>query len=680
MNENPTIDVHKVRPITRFIYTLGALPTSYLMSMTYEEQLTWLCNYIAQTLIPAINTDVEAVQELQQLYIDLQNYVNNYFDNLDVQEEINNKLDEMLENGDLEQIIEQFVQSSTIWSFNTVNDMQESTNLIIGSYARTLGYYAINDEGSSLYYITNEVIESAYQITLDSGLYATLVIENDTVNVNQFGAKGDGETDDTDNLQLALNSGAGTIKFGHNLTYMVRGYNTGDTPVGGGNAHGISVLSNTVIDLNFATLKVISNSRDNYKILYIDNKENIVVKNGFILGDNATHDGTSGEWGHGLVIKDSSNIIVENVNASLCWGDGFNIQSDGEYENSYITFKDCIADDNRRQGLSISGGLHDGYFENCEFLRTGTTSRTNPSAGVDLEPELGQKCRNITFFNCKFRENHGAGIEIRDSYDLTLDNCLIDKNTGDGSERIIFISDDSYNIYVKNSYIDQTGFRKISQIDCNGNTYFENNTFKDGLLMIRLISTTKSLVNISNCKFILTLDSQWNSCISVNEARNEITEDNESEVFIDNCYFEFRASILREWIRAQENNHFGKITISNNKFVKGRCAIHNAYTNSNISNNEFVQIMYQTMNLSGSSNTHSVINNLFEQCNYNTTTNSLISNNATTNFILKDNTYINRTLNNVINIDNPAHSPSKWLENTSTASIMIDKNNDIENI
>ena len=110
MNENPTVEVNKLQPITKFIYTLGVLPTSYLMSMTFQEQLTWLCNYLSQTVIPAINDDVEAVQELQQLYEDLQDYVNNYFDNLDVQDEINEKLDKMAQDGSLTALISGYVQ------------------------------------------------------------------------------------------------------------------------------------------------------------------------------------------------------------------------------------------------------------------------------------------------------------------------------------------------------------------------------------------------------------------------------------------------------------------------------------------------------------------------------------------------------------------------------------------
>lgn len=109
MNEKPTTEVEKVPIITKFIYTLGVLPTSYLMSMTYQEQVTWLCNYIQQTLIPRINEDVQAIQELQELYELLRTYVNDYFDNLDVQEEINNKLENMSQSGELTGLIKAYI-------------------------------------------------------------------------------------------------------------------------------------------------------------------------------------------------------------------------------------------------------------------------------------------------------------------------------------------------------------------------------------------------------------------------------------------------------------------------------------------------------------------------------------------------------------------------------------------
>ena len=111
MNEESLINIRKLKPFTRFIYTIGELPTSYLMSMTYEEQLIWLCNYLEKTVIPAINNNGQAVEELQNLYVELKSYVDNYFDNLDVQEEINNKLDDMAESGELADIINQEIFS-----------------------------------------------------------------------------------------------------------------------------------------------------------------------------------------------------------------------------------------------------------------------------------------------------------------------------------------------------------------------------------------------------------------------------------------------------------------------------------------------------------------------------------------------------------------------------------------
>lgn len=49
------------------------------------------------------------VENLTNAFIQLENYVDNYFKNLDVQDEINNKLDEMTENGDLEVIIGKYI-------------------------------------------------------------------------------------------------------------------------------------------------------------------------------------------------------------------------------------------------------------------------------------------------------------------------------------------------------------------------------------------------------------------------------------------------------------------------------------------------------------------------------------------------------------------------------------------
>ena len=55
------------------------------------------------------NEQNKVVTNLYNAYIELQDYVNNYFGNLDVQEEINHKLDEMAESGELTDLIKAYV-------------------------------------------------------------------------------------------------------------------------------------------------------------------------------------------------------------------------------------------------------------------------------------------------------------------------------------------------------------------------------------------------------------------------------------------------------------------------------------------------------------------------------------------------------------------------------------------
>ena len=196
-------------PFKHMIMTIGELPSSYVETMTYYEMLVWFTNYLGKTVIPAINENGEAVIELQDLFVKLQTYVNDYFDNLDVQEEINNKLDDMAESGQLTDIIAQYLGLAGMIAFDTVADMKTAQNLVNGSKCRTLGYYAVNDGGSSTYkirQITNDdVVDEQFIIALyDNSLIAELILENE-INVKQLGIHEDDTNDDSDLFQNAFN-------------------------------------------------------------------------------------------------------------------------------------------------------------------------------------------------------------------------------------------------------------------------------------------------------------------------------------------------------------------------------------------------------------------------------------------------------------------------------------------
>ena len=76
------------------------LPLVYDDSLSYYELLCKVVDYLNKTM-----EDVETlhgdVTNLHTAYEELQSYVNNYFSTLDVQEEINNKLDQMANDGTL---------------------------------------------------------------------------------------------------------------------------------------------------------------------------------------------------------------------------------------------------------------------------------------------------------------------------------------------------------------------------------------------------------------------------------------------------------------------------------------------------------------------------------------------------------------------------------------------------
>lgn len=151
-------------------------------------------------IINSQNIVGEQAETLTNSFIELQNYVNNYFDNLDVQEEINNKLNEMAENGTLLNILSNY--TNLIKVYNTTTELINDLSVLDNQKIRTLGYYNSNDGGGADFLISNIHGTKPY-ITLNNGLFANII--DDKVNVCKLGAKGDGLQDDTQILQQAIN-------------------------------------------------------------------------------------------------------------------------------------------------------------------------------------------------------------------------------------------------------------------------------------------------------------------------------------------------------------------------------------------------------------------------------------------------------------------------------------------
>ena len=193
------------------------------------------------------------------------------------------------------------------------------------------------------------------------------------VNVRDKGAKGDGRTDDTVSIQAAIDEvgGTGGTVLVPGGTYMVEVVEK---------KRRVTLKSDMTLKLaNDAVLKAIPNDSRKYAVLSIADVSNVTVVGGTLEGDRAEHKGKDGEAGMGIrIYHGAKRITISGVTSRKMWGDGFYVEGAKDTK-----FCDVIADNNRRQGLSIieaNGVLvTDSVFRN--------THGTRPSAGIDLEPD-----------------------------------------------------------------------------------------------------------------------------------------------------------------------------------------------------------------------------------------------------------------------------------------------------
>lgn len=114
------LPINRLNPFRFYCMTIGELPSSYVETMTYAELLTWFCNYLENKVIPAVNNNAQALKEVQDLVLEIKNYVETYFDSPEFLQDVSNKLDEMAEDGTLDQIINTNI-TGTLSNLNTTD-------------------------------------------------------------------------------------------------------------------------------------------------------------------------------------------------------------------------------------------------------------------------------------------------------------------------------------------------------------------------------------------------------------------------------------------------------------------------------------------------------------------------------------------------------------------------------
>ncbi|MEO1387430.1 MAG: right-handed parallel beta-helix repeat-containing protein [Cyanobacteria bacterium J06634_6] len=226
----------------------------------------------------------------------------------------------------------------------------------------------------------------------------------------------------------------------------------------------------------------LDNTKPMFRALNIDNIELIGEGEG---SDRATlkmnkSEYTSSEFGHILSFDGAKGFTVKGLKLTGAGGDGLHIAgatwqtakpgARTYSENGLIT--DIIADNNRRQGLSIESGknitVRDSTFSG--------TSGTAPSAGIDLEPTWDfERLENIKIENVILKDNNGNGLQLSlgnlddQSAPVSIDvnNVTIENNNRSGLTLVLYNSDPN------DPYRDQPDGSRPSSM-ANGNINIRN--------------------------------------------------------------------------------------------------------------------------------------------------------------------------------------------------------------
>ena len=286
-------------------------------AITNYQLLCKVVDYLNE-MIDNENVVEENVTNLANAYTSLYKYVYNFFSELDVQDEVNNKLDEMVEDGTIQSLLLDYLNLINVRYYDTFAEALLDNEIIpVNTYIITSGYEVINDGGASKYLITNESSDTTLQF---GEKYAQIQNYNNKINVLGLGIKSSTEIDYTSLLQylfiycdnlncdVEFNEESYYLKF-INATAGIIG-NNATLYMGYFNSTATSVLNYLKDGATYKDLTIDALRLGSYANVRTDirNKTNITISN--IKYKNFIDNVTSNAWG--LHVRECENIKILN--------------------------------------------------------------------------------------------------------------------------------------------------------------------------------------------------------------------------------------------------------------------------------------------------------------------------------------------------------------------------------
>lgn len=363
-------------------------------------------------------------------------------------------------------------------------DMKSNTNLKKDDIVQTLGYSKANDGGGGKYIITNsnKSIDNGSVHKLDNGLKAELIIENNTVDIRQFGAI-EGLNSDikkntlaiqnainftSDNLVLSFPSGwilTDTLSLGTGKNITLKGV-----------SNNMGSYMNKANGDTFSKILYIQSMKD--KPLFTQERTILILENLGLYGSTTVNNKKYGTGNSYLLKGDVVDRTIDykgKVFATNCefsgWGTVFggasiNYDASGNPTLRYIKstrkegsyLQTCVLATNCRfsnNDIALSQ-LVDGRIVGCSFNKNKYAIVFGPRSGY------------TTISSSRIEWNSYNGTYIDSSHDISLNGNEYDRN---GRAAIYAIN--SENINITNNFVRRSGAdENLKENDYKNNIHF----------------------------------------------------------------------------------------------------------------------------------------------------------------------------------------------------------------